>query len=136
MLDKRYIFGIWAEHTRGRSGCDRMEVEFTITYAISAYHHYCCEFEYRSLRVVLDTTLCKFVSDLQHDADSLMFPPWIKLIAEILLKVTLITLTPGKCYITEYVTWMNLVCFYKNFVKVKRWRKLNLFVAVCVQTCF
>jgi hypothetical protein len=31
---------------------------FTTTYAISAYHHYCCEFECHSCRGVLDTTLC------------------------------------------------------------------------------
>jgi len=28
-------------------GRDRMEVGFTTTYAISAYHHWCCEFESR-----------------------------------------------------------------------------------------
>ena len=43
---------------RGRRGRDRLVVEFTITYAISAYHHWCCEFESRSGRGVLDTTLC------------------------------------------------------------------------------
>ena len=45
-------------------GRDCMEVGLT-TYAIGAYHHWCCEFEPRSWRGVLDTTLCaKFVSDL------------------------------------------------------------------------
>ena len=34
-----------------------MVVGFTTTYAISAYHHYSCEFEPRSLQGVLDTTL-------------------------------------------------------------------------------
>jgi hypothetical protein len=33
-------------------GCDRMVVGFTITYAISAYNHKCCEFESRSGRGV------------------------------------------------------------------------------------
>jgi hypothetical protein len=33
---------------RGRHGRDRMVVGFTTTYAISAYHHWCCEFESRS----------------------------------------------------------------------------------------
>jgi len=32
---------------------DRMVVVFTTTYAISAYHHWCCEFESRSGRGVL-----------------------------------------------------------------------------------
>jgi hypothetical protein len=35
-----------------------MVVGFIITCAISAYHHYSCEFEPRSWRGVLDTTLC------------------------------------------------------------------------------
>jgi len=35
-----------------------MVVGFTITYAISAYHHKSCEFESRSWRGVLDATLC------------------------------------------------------------------------------
>jgi len=33
-------------------GRDRMVVEFTTTCAISAYHHWCCEFESRSGRGV------------------------------------------------------------------------------------
>ena len=40
-----------------RRGRDRMVVGFTTTYAISAYHHYCCEFELRSWRDVPDTTV-------------------------------------------------------------------------------
>jgi len=31
-----------------RRGRDRMRVGYTTTYAISAYHHWCCEFESRS----------------------------------------------------------------------------------------
>jgi len=31
--------------TKGSHGRDRMAVGFTTTYAISAYHHWCCEFE-------------------------------------------------------------------------------------------
>ena len=41
----------------GHCGSDSMVVEFTPTYAISSYHHYSCEFESRSWRDVLDTTL-------------------------------------------------------------------------------
>jgi hypothetical protein len=37
---------------------DRMVVVFITTYVISAYHHWCCEFESRSGRGVLDKTLC------------------------------------------------------------------------------
>jgi len=37
---------------RGRHGRDGMVVGFTNTYAISAYRHWCCEFESRSGRGV------------------------------------------------------------------------------------
>jgi len=33
---------------RGRRGRNRMVVGLTTTYAIKAYHHWCCEFESRS----------------------------------------------------------------------------------------
>jgi hypothetical protein len=47
----------------GHHGSDRMVVEFTTTYAISAYHHWCCEFETRSGRGVQHYVI-KFVSNL------------------------------------------------------------------------
>ena len=47
--------------TRGRRGRDRMVVGFTTTYTINSYHHWSCEFESRSWRGVLDTTLCDTV---------------------------------------------------------------------------
>ena len=37
--------------TRGRRGRDRMVVGFITTYAMSAYHHKRCEFEYCSCEV-------------------------------------------------------------------------------------
>ena len=37
---------------------DRMVVICTTTYAISAYHHYRCEHEFRAWRGVFDTLLC------------------------------------------------------------------------------
>jgi len=42
----------------GHPGRDRMVVGFTTTCAISVYHHSSCEFEPRSWKGVLDTTLC------------------------------------------------------------------------------
>ena len=42
---------------RGHCGHDCLVVGFISTYAISAYHHYCCEFEPCSWPGVLDTTL-------------------------------------------------------------------------------
>jgi hypothetical protein len=50
---------------RGRCGHDRMIVGFTTTYAISAYHHWCCEFEYRLGRRV-QHYVTKFVSDFDR----------------------------------------------------------------------
>jgi len=58
---KFIIFQIW----RDRRGRDRMVVRFTTTYAISAYHHWCCEFESRSGRGVQHYVI-KFVSDLNR----------------------------------------------------------------------
>jgi len=42
----------------GRRGRDRIVVGFTTTCVISAYHYLRCEFESRSWRGVLDTSLC------------------------------------------------------------------------------
>ena len=55
--------------TMGRRGHDRMVVEFTTTYAISAYHHWCCEFESRSGRGVQHNVI-KFVSDWRQVVES------------------------------------------------------------------
>ena len=71
-------------YTSGQ-GCDRMVVGFTITYAISAYNHKCCEFESRSGRGVQHYVI-KFVSDLLQVSGFLWvlrFPPSIKLTATI-----------------------------------------------------
>ena len=50
---------------RGRRGRDHMVVGFTTTYAISAYHHWCCEFE-SQLGQSVQHYVIKFVSDLQQ----------------------------------------------------------------------
>jgi hypothetical protein len=71
-----------------------MVVGFTTTYAISAYHHYPCEFESCSGKVYsIQHYVIKFVSDLQQVGGFLQVRHDI---TEILLKVTLntITLTP------------------------------------------
>jgi hypothetical protein len=64
---------------------DRMVVEFTTTYAISAYYHCCCEFESPSGRGVHHYVI-KFVSDLRQVGGFLRvirFHPPIKLTATI-----------------------------------------------------
>ena len=58
------LIKLWNGSDRmGSCGRDRMVVGFTTTCAISAYYHYSCDSEPRSWRGVLDTTLCKKVSD-------------------------------------------------------------------------
>jgi hypothetical protein len=64
---------------RGHCGHDRMVVGFTTTYAISAYHHWCFEFESRS---GVQHYVIKFGSDLWQVGGFLRvlrFPPSIKL---------------------------------------------------------
>jgi hypothetical protein len=48
-------------HMRGRRDRDRMLVGFTTICAVSSYNHQSGDFEPRSWREVLDTTLCEQV---------------------------------------------------------------------------
>ena len=70
-----------------RHGGDHMVVEFITTYAMSAYHHLCCEFESRSGEVYsIQHYVIKFVSDLRQVSGLLQvlwFPLPIKLTATI-----------------------------------------------------
>ena len=99
-----------------------MVVGFTATYAISVYHHICCEFASHSGEVYLiHHFVIKFVSDLLHVSGFLRvlwFPPPIKLtakihfITEILLKMALniitLTLIPHKKHKLLSLVLMNL----------------------------
>jgi hypothetical protein len=92
------VSGDIAIHTTGRRGRDCLVVGFTATYAISAYHHWCCQLESRSGRGVQHHAI-KFVSDLRKVGGFLgflRFPPSIKTdrhdITEMLLKVALNTI--------------------------------------------
>jgi hypothetical protein len=79
-----------------------MVIGFTSTYAISAYHHWSCEFESHSWLDVLDATLCDKVC--QWLEAGRWFSPGTPVsstnkidrhdITEILLKVALNTITP------------------------------------------
>ena len=90
-----------------------MVVGFTITYAISAYHHKSCEFESRSWRGVLDATLCDEVC--QWLATGRWVFPGTPIsftnktdchdITEILLKVMLNTITPVQY--NQFSTYLN-----------------------------
>ena len=77
------IKNIWQKDGQGHRGRDHMVVGFTTTNAISAYHHWCYELEYRSGQRC--TTLCdKVFSDLrQVSGGFLRIPPLIKLTATI-----------------------------------------------------
>jgi hypothetical protein len=67
MTSSCWKWSIWKVHFytryKGCRGRDRMVVGFTTTYAVSAYQHWCCEFESRSGRGVQHYVI-KFVSDL------------------------------------------------------------------------
>ena len=74
------IYQLFLRDCRQCCGCNFMEVGFTTTYAISAFHHYCCEFESRSGEVyTVQHYVIKFVNDLQQVGGLLRFPPPIKL---------------------------------------------------------
>ena len=55
ILQKKKLYFIYLYATlngkRGRCGHDSVVVGYTTTYAISAYHHLCCELESRSGQV-------------------------------------------------------------------------------------
>ena len=89
---------------RGHHGRDCMVVGLTTAYAISAYHHSCCEFESRSGRCVQHYVI-KFVSNLRQVGGFLRvlrFPPQRKIehldIPEILWKVALNTIKQANIY--------------------------------------
>jgi hypothetical protein len=66
-----------------RGSHDRMVDGFTTTNVISAYHHWSCEFDSRSWRGVLDTTLCdkvcQWLATCWWFSPVLLFPPPVKL---------------------------------------------------------
>jgi hypothetical protein len=68
----RIILWLRYEQYGSHHGRDHMVVGFTITYAISAYHHWCCEFESLSGRGVQHYVI-KFVHDLQQVGGFLRF---------------------------------------------------------------
>ena len=81
------------EVKRSGRGRDRMIVAFTTIYVISAYHHKRSEFESRSRRGVLDTTLCDKVCQWQFSPVSSTNKTDHHDITEILLKVVFNTTT-------------------------------------------
>ena len=99
---------------RGRRGRDCMVVGFKTTYANGAYHHWCCEFEYRSGRGV-QYYVIKFVNDLRQVVGFSPSTPVSSTnktdyhdITEILLKVALNTIKPTKTNIFQYSINFNI----------------------------
>ena len=79
---EQVIYIVCSYGTGGHRGRDHMVVGFTTTYAISAYHHWCFEFESQGVQHYV----IKFISDLRQVGGFLQvlrFPPPIKLIAMI-----------------------------------------------------
>jgi hypothetical protein len=80
-----FDWALFSLSNRCRHGRDRIIVGFTTTYAISAFHHWCCEFESRSGRGVQHYVIM-FVSFLRQVGGFLRvhrFPQPIKLTATI-----------------------------------------------------
>jgi hypothetical protein len=98
-------FLMWIGGCHGR---DRMVVGFKTTCGISAYHHKRCEFEPRSWRSVLDSTLCdKVVSDLRQFSGFLQvpwFPPTIKPTATMPITTNVLSSNPvhGEVYLIQH----------------------------------
>jgi hypothetical protein len=102
--------------TWGRSGHDRMVVGFMTTYAISAHHHWWCEFESRSGRGEQHYVI-KFVSDLRQVGGFLRvlrFPPPIKLTVkhQQTYRATALVFTFLLLYLHMYYSHWNV--FYKQ----------------------
>ena len=100
---------------KGRRDRDRMVAGFTTTYAISAYHHWYCEFESRSGRGA-QRYVIKFVSDVQQVGGVLRYSVSSTNktdrhdIAEILLKVALSTIKQAQCNAPVQLMWLPLLC--------------------------
>ena len=120
---------------RGPRGRERMVVGLTTICAISAYHHWSCEFEPRSWRGVLDTTLCDKVCQWLATGRWFSLGPLVSSInkidrhniTEILLTVTLNTIKPNQTYTCTFL-FLILISKYKLFLKF-----INTIICLLVQ---
>ena len=133
-LFKCTIVQIHVTLNRNRGRRDHMVVSVTTTYVISAYHHWSCEFESRSWRV-LNTTVRDKVC--QWFMAHLWFSPRTTVsstnktdsndITEILLKVALKSITPNSLN-EEYrgKLWIDVTTVYSCFLPylTSLWQKL------------
>jgi hypothetical protein len=113
----------------GDRGRDCMVTGFITTYAISAYHHWCCEFESPSGRGELDTALCDKVC--QWLATSQWFSPGSPVFSPnktiILLKVAFNTIKPTIQTKKSNHVWMMQKKNNNLTWQFSTWNKLNLF---------
>ena len=111
------------EEWRSRCGRDRMVVGFTSAYAISPYHHWCCEFESRSGQGIHHYVIktCDMSVVFSGSSDFLHHD-----ITEILLKVALNTIKQTNNEESKFLTlscssekcghiWHSLVLLGWNF---------------------
>ena len=101
-------------------------VGFTTTYAISAYHHWCCEFESDQGEVYsIQHYVIKFVSDFLETGQWFSPGPPVSStnktdchdIAEILLKVTLNTIKPTNHQIMCLTEWCGCFIYFSRLIK-------------------
>jgi hypothetical protein len=112
---------------RGSRCRGRMVVGFTTTYAISAYHHWCCEFESRSGRGVQHYVI-KLVSDFLWFSPGPLVSSTNKTdrhdITEILLKVALNTIKQTNKQTNKLITrnpWFSTFLVRSNPLSRYSW---------------
>jgi hypothetical protein len=119
----KYIFFCHKQYIRGR---DRMVVGSTTTYAIIAYHHWCCEFESRSGRGVQHYVIkvCQWLATGRWFSPG---PPVSSTnktdrhdITELLLKVALNTIKQ-----TFFVITVHL-CKHSNIIHIRCYNEIEL----------
>ena len=117
---------------RGCSGCDHMVVGLTTTYAICAFHHWCCWFNSRSGRGV-QRYVIEFVRDI---AAGRWFSPGLLVssinktdchdITEILLKVALNTIKPNQLYCLTWPMTFFLGNVWSKKFQIKKYNPVLL----------
>ena len=116
-------------------GSDRMVIGFTTTCAISAYHHWSCQFKSRSWRGVFDKTLCDKVCQWlptgrwfspdtpvsstnttdHHDITEIFLKVALSTITLTLLFRALQTMENGDRYILEIILYVKWKQFLTNW---------------------
>jgi hypothetical protein len=112
-----FQFHQFRKHSRGCDGRDHMAVGFTTTYAIGAYHHWCCGVDSCSGRGV-QHCVKKFVGDFSGSCflDTNKTDRYD--ITEILLKVALNTMKPTnvKQVISTQSTLLKIMTLHASVI--------------------